>query len=100
MIAPGPGRRCRLQEQQDHHQYNEHPRQRRSEGPVAGRQELVVDQVPNHLQLAAAQQVRCYEIADRQHEDENGARRYAMITTDPDTNDRLLHLVKKQPPTG
>ena len=27
----------------------------------------------------------------------DGARRYAMITTDPDTNDRLLHLVKKQP---
>jgi len=26
-----------------------------------------------------------------------GARRYAMITTDPDTNDRLLHLVKRQP---
>ena len=26
-----------------------------------------------------------------------GARRYAMITTDPDTKDRLLHLVKKQP---
>jgi hypothetical protein len=28
---------------------------------------------------------------------QDGARRYAMITTDPDTNDRLLHLVKKQP---
>ena len=27
----------------------------------------------------------------------DGARRYAMITTDPDTHDRLLHLVKKQP---
>ncbi len=30
----------------------------------------------------------------------DGARRYAMITTDPDTHDRLLHLVKKQPPSG
>ena len=30
----------------------------------------------------------------------DGARRYAMITTDPDTHDRLLHLVKKQPPAG
>ncbi len=27
----------------------------------------------------------------------DGARRYAMITTDPDSKDRLLHLVKKQP---
>ena len=27
----------------------------------------------------------------------DGARRYAMITTDPDSHDRLLHLVKKQP---
>ena len=26
-----------------------------------------------------------------------GSRRYAMITTDPDSRDRLLHLVKKQP---
>jgi DNA polymerase Ligase (LigD) len=26
-----------------------------------------------------------------------GSRRYAMIITDPATNDRLLHLVKRQP---
>jgi DNA ligase D-like protein (predicted 3'-phosphoesterase) len=29
----------------------------------------------------------------------SGSHRYAMITTDPDTQDRLLHLVKKQPPS-
>ena len=28
---------------------------------------------------------------------QEGPRRYAMITTNPDTSDRLLHLVKKQP---
>src|SRR3954469_11098897 len=26
-----------------------------------------------------------------------GSRRYAMITTDPDSDERLLHLVKRQP---
>jgi hypothetical protein len=30
----------------------------------------------------------------------SGSRRYAMITTDPDSSDRLLHLMKKQPPAG
>ena len=29
-----------------------------------------------------------------------GVRRYAMITTDPESKDRLLHLVKKQDGLG
>ena len=52
-------------------------RQRRAERPVVGGQELVVDEIADHLELAAAEQRRRDEIADRQHEDEHRAGRDA-----------------------
>ena len=33
-------------------------------GPVARREELVIDQVADHLQLAAAQKIRRHKISD------------------------------------
>ena len=52
-------------------------RQRRTEGPVARGQELVIDEIADHLELAAAQEVGRHEIADREHEDEDRTRRDA-----------------------
>ena len=51
--------------------------ERGAERPVAGGQELVVDQVADHLQPAAAEQVGGDEVADREDEDEHGTHGHA-----------------------
>ena len=73
MLARQPVGDARLQAEEQDHQRDQHHRKRRAEGPVVGGQELVVDEVADHLEAPAAEQRGREEIADREHEDEDRA---------------------------
>lgn len=62
-----------LQEQQRHHDGDEDHGERGAEGPVAGGEELVVDQISHHLQPPTAQKIGGDEVPDGQDKNENRA---------------------------
>jgi hypothetical protein len=65
-----------LPEKGKHHEGDQQCGEGCAKGPIARREELVIDQVADHLLLAAAQEIRRYKVSDRKHEYENRARRH------------------------
>src|SRR5215211_591315 len=67
-------------------QAREHHREGASEGPVAGLEELLLDQVPRHHRTRTAEQIRDDELPSRRYEDQNAPRydpRHAQGEGDP-----------------